>query len=217
MKLIYFKYGTFKINWKKAWDNPSFRIQLITTLVFLSAIAIYIPDFFHTVQFRPGHRINDVLLNFFTPHNVSFFTFLSIYSAILLAIINIIPFPVLFLKSLQAYCLLVLMRMLSMYLLPLEPPGSIIPLEDPFIGYFFYNNVAITKDLFFSGHVSTLFLLFLSNPFRQLKYPIMILTVLTALLILLQHVHYTIDIIAAPVFSWISYKLAGRLPLSVTD
>jgi hypothetical protein len=84
-----------------------------------------------------------------------------------------------------------------------------VPLQDPFIGHFFYSNTVITKDLFFSGHVSTLFLIFLVNPIPQLRSFFFFSTILLAILILIQHVHYTVDVLAAPLFAWISFKTAG--------
>jgi len=131
---------------------------------------------------------------------------------IILTAINLSTSPLLFLKCLQAYCLLVAIRIICLYLVPLDPERLMIPLDDPFVGKLFYNGSVITKDLFFSGHVSTMFLFFLVIPFRTLKYFFLIATILVSVFILIQHVHYTIDVIAAPFVSWVSYRVVQKIP-----
>jgi hypothetical protein len=202
-----------KVNWEKAWKNTSFKKQAAATLLLLSVIAFVIPYFFQFIQVRPGFRIIDIVLDSITPRNVSFCIFSVIYFAVILGAISLITHPVLLLKCLQAYCLLVVMRMLALYLIPLEETPDYVPLEDPVIGYFFYNNSNITRDLFFSGHVSTLALMGFAVPQKWPKYFFILATLLTALLMLVQHVHYTIDIVAAPAFAWISIKAANSIPL----
>ncbi len=190
---------------------------MIITIVIMLLVGFFIGDFFQFIEQRPGHRIQDFILSQIPLSNVSFYTFLSIYAAIIVSIFSLGRHPIIFLKCLQAYCLLVLMRIATLFLIPLEPELSIIPLEDPFVGYFFYNNAVITKDLFFSGHISTMCLLALLNPDKLIKMFIIILTAITVVFILVQHVHYTVDIVAAPVFSWISYRLAKMIPVTIIE
>jgi membrane-associated phospholipid phosphatase len=93
-----------------------------------------------------------------------------------------------------------------MYLLPLEPPAQMIPLNDPFV-QFFGSGEILTKDLFFSGHTSTLFILFLITESKPLKNIFLTATVLVAIFVVLQHVHYTVDVIAAPFFAYTSFRI----------
>lgn len=213
MKKNDFQYVNFKNDWKKAWYNNAFKIQCAFTLFVLIALAVFINDFFSYVEQRSGSIINDYLLNIIPPKNVSFYIFLLIYSFILLSIVNLFWYPELFLKGLQAYCFLTILRIISIYLFPLEPPSLMVILKDPFVDHFFYNNINITKDLFFSGHIGTLFLLFLLNPVKKLNVVYLAGIILTAVLISIQHAHYTIDVIAAPIFVWICFKLALLIPL----
>jgi hypothetical protein len=199
----------FRKNWKEAWSRPDFRIMLLLTSIALLATAWFIPDFFNFIQSRPGRHVNDLLLKHIPAHDVSLFIFSLLYTLLLLTLLNLSHHPALLLKCLQAYCFLLILRICTLFLFPLEPEQSLVPLQDPFIGRFFYSNAVITKDLFFSGHVSTLFLIFLVNPLRQLNLLFLVSTFILAGLILIQHVHYTADVLAAPVFAWISYTLAG--------
>ena len=200
-----------KSTWGEAWKSAVFRFKVVITLVVLIFIAILMSTFLSYIESRSGFTINDGILNRVSPRNFSLSIFLLIYSVIILAMVNLISNPFLLLRGLQAYGLLLLMRIACLYLIPLEPEKFIIPLDDPILGYFFYKGVFVTKDLFFSGHISTMSLLFFVIPSRFLKYFFLTATLLVASFIIIQHVHYTIDVIAAPLFSWISYKLAGRL------
>lgn len=213
MKLNNFNRALLRKNWAKAGKSREFKIQLFGTLLVLGTIAFFVSDFFKYIELRDSYRINDRVLNLISPLDLSIYTFLFIYSVIILSIINLCSFPLLLLKGLQAYCFLLLMRLSCMYLVPLDTPADMILLKDPFIGYFFYGKMVITKDLFFSGHVSTLFLLCLLNPVQYLKFFFYLLTFLTAVAVIVQHVHYTVDVIAAPVFAWIAFLLANRIPI----
>lgn len=199
-------------NWKEAWSFTSFRIQSAVTLSILALLGVSIPPFFRYIQSTPGYIINDVILNLLPVQDFSLSIFLLIYSVILLTAINLSTHPILFLKCIQAYCLLVVIRIFCLYMVPLDPERLMIPLDDPFVGRLFYDGTVITKDLFFSGHVSTMFLFFLAIPFRSLKYFFVVATILVSVFILIQHVHYTIDVVVAPFVSWISYRVVQKIP-----
>jgi hypothetical protein len=195
--------------WKEGWTVHRFRFSFLLTVIVLLGIAFSINYFFAFIERRKGYEFQDPLLNMFTPYPVSVYTFILIYGAILFALLNIVPKPLILLKVLQALAILMLIRMFVLYLVPLEAPSTMIPLHDPFIEKFFYGQTRITKDLFFSGHVSILCLTVFALP--KLKWLFITLTVMVAVLILVQHVHYSMDVIAAPIFSWVSFKLAERI------
>lgn len=200
----------FKAHWKEAWNIRTFRFELIFFFFLLFIIAAFVPFFFNYIQSVSGSSINDFVLNGLEPQNLSLYIFLIIYSAILVSSIHIIASPFLLLKFLQGYALLLIVRVFCIYLVPLEPEKSMIVLEDPFVGRLFYNNTIITKDLFFSGHVSTMSLFVFIIPFRPLKYFLIVATCLVAIFILVQHVHYTIDVLVAPIVAWICFWLVDR-------
>jgi hypothetical protein len=76
-------------------------------------------------------------------------------------------------------------------------------LSDPFLTVFAYGKETYVKDLFFSGHVSTLCILFLVESRKFLRRIIAICAVLVSLFLAWQRVHYTLDMLAAPVVSWL--------------
>ncbi|RPI61892.1 MAG: hypothetical protein EHM44_07830, partial [Ignavibacteriales bacterium] len=103
------------------------------------------------------------------------------------------------------YTLMVAVRILAMYLLPLQPPEKMIILNDPLVE-FFGTGQTLTKDLFFSGHTATLLILFLVSEKKIIKTVFLISTVTVAIAVLLQHVHYSIDVLAAVFFTYSCYR-----------
>jgi hypothetical protein len=72
--------------------------------------------------------------------------------------------PQLFLRGLWAYFFTLMLRMAAIWLVPLSPPVAILAMPDPFLAQLFHTaaSEAITKDLFFSGHTSTVAVLALA-------------------------------------------------------
>ena len=110
----------------------------------------------------------------------------------------------------QSYSLLLIFRMVVMYVTPLEAPDNMLSLNDPFVQFFGTGNI-LTKDLCFSGHTATLFLFFLIADKKYLKVVFLIFKFIVALAVLLQHVHYTIDVVVAPIFAYLSFRIIKLL------
>jgi hypothetical protein len=111
--------------------------------------------------------------------------------------------------GLLTYSAVTWLRMLTIYLVTLEAPQGIITLKDPFLSVVVYPGEFV-KDLFFSGHISTMTVLILIEPNKKLKWIKVIATVVVAALLLKQHVHYSVDIFFAPLFTYLVYRLAVR-------
>ena len=83
---------------------------------------------------------------------------------------------------------------------------GILPLHDLFLKNTFYCQEVLLKDLFFSGHTASVFLLYFLIPQKWVKRVLLAGGLTLGFLLMHQHVHYTIDIVAAPFFSWIAYQ-----------
>jgi len=71
--------------------------------------------------------------------------------------------------------------------------------------------VYLTKDLFFSGHIATTFLLYLfSRRFGKASRVFLALNLFTLAVVLLAHLHYSIDIIAGYSITYGVYRLSER-------
>jgi hypothetical protein len=193
--------------WREDWRRPSFRRSLAVTAPLLVLTLIALTRFLNWAEARPGVRFPDPILALYTPIDCTWAAFLLIYSGILIGIGFLAWNPDELLLALQTYVIMVAFRIVAMFLLPLDPPALLIPLQDPFVQYLGTGNL-LTKDLFFSGHTSTLFLLFLTARGARLKIIFLVCTVGVAISVLLQHVHYSVDVFVAPFFAYAAYRMA---------
>ena len=195
--------------WQGAWQAPAFRRRVIAGLIIIVSILSSFPVFFQHIEQRHGILLNDPVLQLLTPHNVSLPLFIVIWAISGYSIYRAAQTPQMFLNFLWSFILLSLFRCLTISLVPLDPPSGLIPLVDP-LSNFFYGKNFVTKDLFFSGHTSTVFLLYLTIPGRSDKKLALLATFIVVFLLLVQHVHYSLDILGGFVFAWISYQIAMR-------
>jgi PAP2 superfamily C-terminal len=150
----------------------------------------------------------DPILHIMTPQDFSWITFTLIYISLLLGLIDLFQKPEQLILALQAYCIMNFFRIISLLFVPLDEPIGIIVMRDPFVAIVGYGGNVITKDLFFSGHVATMTLLVLVVTNSRLKSVLFGTTILIASLLLVQRVHYTIDVLVAPIISYISFRLS---------
>jgi hypothetical protein len=197
-------------SWRTAWREPSFRVRALITIPILFAALAALSQFLERVEQRPGVVLPDPLLSLFTPVDVTWLTFALIYVGLFAAVGSLLRHPHRLLFAFQAYVIMAVFRIIGMTLVPLDAPATLIPLKDPFVEFFGSGQV-LTRDLFFSGHTSTLFLFFLVTPRGTLKTLFLVCTVVVAAAVLVQHVHYAIDVFVAPFFSYAAVKIAGRL------
>lgn len=194
------------MSWREFISVKGNRIELVLTVVLLALILFSLTNFINFVEERPGVVFTDPVLSLFNPVNLTWLTFGIIYISLITAIISFSGNPKILLPAVQLYTLMVMVRITAMYLLPLDPPATLIVLKDPIVE-FFGTGQTLTKDLFFSGHTATLFILFLVEEKRILKSVFLICTVVVAISVLIQHVHYTIDVFAAVFFTYTSYEI----------
>ncbi|PKL82891.1 MAG: hypothetical protein CVV24_07800 [Ignavibacteriae bacterium HGW-Ignavibacteriae-3] len=201
------KLSEIKSVWQVALSDKSFRIRTALTLILLALVLFLLANFLAYNERRPGFTINDPFLSSFNPVDLTWFTFVLIYLGLITALIFLTFHPARMLTALQSYTLIGALRIITIYFLPLNEPVHIIPLTDPFVE-FFGGGTTLLRDLFFSGHTSTMFLFFLTARSKKLKTLFLICTILIAFAVLVQHVHYTIDVIAAPFFAYTSYRIS---------
>ena len=186
----------------------------ILTLGFLVLTLTAFVYFLTFNENRTGYIFNDPVLGLFQPFAISELTFFVTYFLAVYGIILSLREPIFFVSLLQAYTVMTLLRMLCLYCLPLEAPVAIIPLKDTFLQVFFYSGRENLKDLFFSGHTATIFLFAFSFRKKRTKYLFMTGAITVGVLVVLQHVHYSIDVIAAPVFAFVAIRIQRKLRLS---
>lgn len=198
--------------WRNNWAAPFFKRKLVQAIILWILVLIAFPIFFNYIEGRNGITLNDPLLAFLPRYNVSVPTFLIIWSMSLWFLYRAIHAPQMLLLFMWGFVVLSLSRFLTIYLVPLNPPADLIPLMDP-ITNLFYGGTShfITKDLFYSGHTSTQFLIFLCFTKKTDKILALIATCLIGILVLIQHIHYSIDVLAAPVMCYWVFLISKRI------
>ena len=200
---------TLRKNWQVSWENAGFKLKLIAGMIVLVSIFLALPRYFQYIENRNGTVLNDWVLAAIPARDVSIPIMIMIWGMIGLFTIRVMGKPQLFLKFLIAYVLITFTRCLTIYLVPLAPPVNMIDLTDPLTGVF-YGGQSISKDLFYSGHTSLLFLIYLCTEKKIDKYIAGACTLAVGILLLVQHVHYTTDVVFAPFFSTLAFKVGSR-------
>jgi hypothetical protein len=197
------------MSWKTFFQNKKSRTEFIFTLLVLVPLMLSFSQFILFIEQREGVVLNDPLLNTFNPINLTWLTFSLIYLSLIMFVVSVFKDPQKLMIGLQSYGLMVIFRTIAMYLTPLDAPGTLLVLDDPFVQLFGKGDV-LTKDLFFSGHTGTLFLLFLLAENKTLKILFLISTIMVGSAVLLQHVHYSIDVFVAPFVAYCSYRIIKK-------
>jgi hypothetical protein len=102
------------------------------------------------------------------------------------------------------YGLILLFRIVTLTILPLKEPVDMVFLHDPFLNELIYQS-KIDADLFFSGHTALMVgIYYLSG-----KNVIFLFSAIAVgVLLMVQRVHYSIDILAAYPFAYLAYRSA---------
>ncbi|MBS1914296.1 MAG: hypothetical protein JST22_20065 [Bacteroidetes bacterium] len=191
-----------------SWRGAEIRNAALSVAVLIVVLLGY-SRFLAFNETRAGSVLNDPLLARLPAIDASIPIFVLIYSALLLALITRLRESRMLLTTIHAYTLLVLLRMLMMYLVPLDPPRGMVMLQDPLAST--GTGVPMARDLFFSGHTATLFLLALTAGSRVYRILFLVATAAVAALVLLQHCHYTIDVVVAFPSAYACSAVAQRL------
>jgi hypothetical protein len=192
--------------WCEAWRDKAMRVHIVATPICLVLALRALAAFLLWVEDRSGARLSDPLLMAIAPRNRTWLIFAMIYLALIFGLTVLAFHPRAMVVGVQAYVLMLLSRICVMYVTPLDPPTDMIALRDPIIEIIGTGRT-LTRDLFFSGHTATLVLLLLAVPGRRFKPLLLACAIAVAIGVLWQHVHYTVDVLVAPLFAFASYRV----------
>jgi hypothetical protein len=195
-----------KESWKLIWSSTTTRFQLISGSALLFILLTIMPFFFNTIEKRKGIQLDDIVLDRIPAHNVSVLIFTIIWGMAALAFYRAASKPAMYVTYVWAYSFITIVRFVTISLFKLDPPAGLIQLIDPLTGIF-YGHAQITKDLFFSGHTATLCLIYLTLEKRIDKTFGFLAIIIVGCLLLVQHVHYTLDVLVAPIATLGIFKL----------
>ncbi len=189
-------------------DASRLKTRLAAALAVAATCAALLTRFLNWAQVRPGVPLDDFLLRRLPALDCSVPLFVVLYALILYTLFSIIRDTNRLITGLYAISAVFAMRAATITLFPLAPPVGMVSLRDPFVRAFFGGN-EITKDLFFSGHVATAVLMILLLDDRKKQRLLAPLVAAVAVMLLVQHAHYTVDILAAPVFGGLAYRFGA--------
>lgn len=179
---------------------------ILVALIFLLVAAFVFIRFLEFHQNRVqqvGWSFDDPVFPYMPVFDVSLPIFSITYGSLLLYFFLSYKQSHFLARIMIAYGLIIVFRMITMSLVPLREPDTLVHLEDPFLNNLIYPGRIVT-DLFFSGHTALVFAIFVLSGKRMV---FLILTILMGALVIIQRVHYSIDVLAAIPFAWLAAYL----------
>jgi hypothetical protein len=193
-------------SWKTAVQDRTFCLKLILfpiLFIIYSAITQHLGQY---VEARQGIRLDDKFLMLLPSRDFSVEIFVLLYSSLFLLVVTHLSKPAVILKIIEMHFLVAVIRQICILMVALEPPAGMIILRDVFLENTIYpQNSPLTKDLFFSGHVASIWIYFLCSRKRYLKYSMLAATLFMSFMILSMRVHYTYDVLGAMLFTTVIY------------
>jgi hypothetical protein len=200
------------MNIRQSWElllSDRKKIYLLGLLVITGVFCTYsFSCFMVWNESRPGIQLHDPVLAHIPPHNFSLITSILTNLPIYIGLLWTMRRPQGVFYVFAAAIAICFLRMFTLFAVPLDPPAGIIPLRDIVIESLFYQGNVIQKDLFFSGHTANLLLVALLVDTKWMKKILVVCAVAVGSLLMIQHVHYTIDVLAAPFFAYLAYKVS---------
>jgi hypothetical protein len=207
MEAIDYWFLDLKYNWKKFLSKKGNFIELFFCVLYFLFVSFLFKKYLVVYETIPGIQLYDIMLDFFKPADVSVYIFVLLYTIIFFNYFFLIAYPRMLVCFFIFYATCLLIRFILLSFINLEPPLMYQEFSDPILSSSTYEGIKITKDLFFSGHMVTVFCAYFAMPNRILKFLYLIGSVLLALLLIVQHVHYTIDILGAYVVVFLIYRV----------
>lgn len=199
------------MGWREALSAPGAKARWIGTVLLIAFAGVSFSVFVQWVEQRPGAVLEDPVLALLPRADLTWFTFGMVYAVTIAGLARTLRRPPLLLRILQVYAGMLLVRTVAMYLLPLDPPPDSILLADPVAAAVFASESAPTRDLFFSGHTATACVAAFTATDRRWMWAFVAAAIVIALAVLVQRVHYTIDVFCAPLFVWAVCRVVARI------
>ncbi|OSZ79548.1 hypothetical protein CAP35_15245 [Chitinophagaceae bacterium IBVUCB1] len=198
--------------WRAELLNKVFRWKLLVVpglFLIYSAITQHLGNYIET---RKGVRLEDKLLSFFPSYDFSTIIFILLYTSLFALILTHLHKPKTIMRLIEMHFMVAIVRQVCILLIALEPPTGIIVLRDVFLENTVYpHNSPLTKDLFFSGHVASIWIYFLCAQHRYLKAWMFAATFVMSFMVLSMRIHYTYDVYGALFFTTLLYFAPSRV------
>ncbi|KAF1323455.1 hypothetical protein FI667_g10567, partial [Globisporangium splendens] len=209
-----------RTNWRMVWTQKFSQSQWKSKMDFALSVAALVCTIHSYGKFLRWHEertdiagfagLSDPILPFLNAYDLSMPLFFLVYGAIILGCVYGFDKPDLLIEFSQTNTLVMWVRMIALFLTPLEAPHGMIVLVDPIAHA---DGTIFVRDLFFSGHTATTCLVFLVCRREHWRWKMLFFAIacLTGSMVVVQKTHYTIDVFAAPFFVYTSHGIVQEL------
>lgn len=196
--------------WREEFKRKWFRYKVILAPGIFFVYSAITQPLGAIIEARKGVRLSDHFLTFFPSIDFSTQIFLLLYTSLFAVILTHLHKPRVVLRVIEMHLLVALVRQICILAIALEPPVGMIVLRDVFLENTVYPHEApLTKDLFFSGHVASIWIYFLCAQPRYLKRYLLLAAFAMTFMILSMRIHYTYDVYGAIFFTTLIYFVPG--------
>jgi|JI10StandDraft_1071094.scaffolds.fasta_scaffold33973_5 membrane-associated phospholipid phosphatase len=199
-----------KSEWLTFAESKARRIEFLFSATLITTIMFCLLFYLRYNETRAGVVLQDPLIAMIPPADLSNLTFVLIYSGIVSTVIMLLTHPMRLTIGFQIYAVYAALRLLGMWLVPLEPPAGFIPLVDPLMAWA-HTGQQLNKDLFFSGHTATMFICYLILPPGWGRPIFLVGVVVMGVCLIVQRVHYSVDVLSAPFYCYGAMGLVMRV------
>lgn len=200
-------WSDLKFNWKRFVSRKNSLVELLFCIALFIFVTILFKKNLVSYEAIQGVKLDDILLNNIKTMDVSIYVFVILYTVVFYNYLFLFAYPRLLVCFFIFYSSALLIRFTLLTFIHLEAPDYLRYLSDPMLDTITYNGYKITKDLFFSGHMVTIFCCYFAMPNRTIKNLFLVGSIALAILLIIQHVHYTIDLLGAYIAVFILYRI----------
>src|SRR3989344_913194 len=205
--------GSLYLRHKDFWSKTNIVSLLGGAVFFLFATIIQHFAYNYIDRTVNGTPVGDLLLDNLAVVNLDFFIVEGALVSTAIVLILFLLYPKYLIFSVKTLALFIIIRSFFISLTHLGVNLHQITLDPNSIGFFLYDFLYNAKnDFFFSGHVGASFLFALIF-WKQVTWRIVFLaiSIIFAVSMLLAHMHYSIDIFAAPFITYGIYQMSRWL------
>lgn len=194
--------------WSNTFGHKTLKLKLFLAPAIFFVYAAFTRPLGVYIETRKGVQLDDQLLSFFPTSDYSLPIFLLLYISLAVLVFAHVRTPSVIVSVLEMHFYVAVVRQCCILLVALEPPEDMILLRDIFLENTVYPHASpLTKDLFFSGHVASIWIYFLNAQGRGFKIYFLFATLLMSFMVLCMRIHYTYDVYGALLITSLIYYI----------
>lgn len=204
-------FAKFRHHWKVLLSDHVFKVSFYTGVILLTGA--YLVDFIASIykDSQTYISVGDLLLDNIPTFNLEFvFMWVMLGLTLLIFIYPVFFKPELVPFTIKCYAALLYVRSFCILLTNVGPPHGFY-FDSYKLGQNILDDMIFRNDLFFSGHTAFPFLAFLVFRDSKIKWIFLAGSILEGTTVLLMHVHYSIDVVAAFFIAYGTYSACRKI------